>query len=81
MIKDYAFILNFENIHENISHNKERILNKTNSPTLFFNHDFEYGFAFKNYNEKNLGEAGILLESFICEENMIYEIKKIKYHM
>ena len=82
LIKDYAFILNFENIHENFSHNKERILNKINSPTLFFNHDFEYGFAFKNYNEKNLeGEAGILLESFICDENKIEEIKKIKYQM
>ena len=79
LIKDYAFILNFENIHENFFHNKQRILNKT---TLFFNHDFEYGFAFKNYNEKNLeGEAGILLESFIYDDNMIEEIKKIKYHM
>jgi len=82
LIKDYAFILNFENIHENFSHNKERILNKTNSPTLFFNHDFEYSFAFENYNEKNLkGEAGILLESFICDEKTIEEIKKIKYKM
>ena len=80
--KDYAFILTFENLHENFSHNKEGILNVKNSPTLYFDDNFNYSYVYESSKEiNNKGEAGQLLESFICEENLLEEMKNIKYKM
>ena len=78
--KDYAFILFFENMHENFSHNKENLLNKQESPTLFFNDKLEFSYAY-DYDIKQIGEAGVLLESFICENETLEEMKKLKYEM
>ncbi len=78
--KDYAFLLNLENMHENFSHNKEGILNIKDSPTLYFNEDFKYKYIYEN-NSKQIGEAGALLESFICDNETLEEMKKLKYNM
>ena len=78
--QDYAFLLNLENLHENFSHNKESILNTDKSPTIYFDEDFDYSYV---YNKKNdaIGEAGDLLESFICDIDTLEEMKKLKYEM
>ena len=80
MKKNFAFELFLENIHENFSHNKESILNTKDSPTLYFDREFKYAFAF-DYKRKEIGEAGILLESFICDTPILEEMKKLKYEM
>ena len=38
-VKDYAFSINIENLHENFSHNKEELINFKSSPTLFFDRE------------------------------------------
>ena len=78
--KDYAFLLNLENMHENFSHNKESILNTSKSPTIYFNIDFNYSYVYDNISDQ-IGEAGALLESFICDIYTLEEMKKLKYEM
>ena len=78
--KNYAFLINFENMHENFSHNKEAILNMKDSPTLYFNEDFNYTYIYENHSDQ-IGEAGALLESFICDNDTLEDMKKLKYKM
>ena len=78
--KNYAFVLYLENMHENFSHNKENILNTKDSPTLYFNNKFEYVYTY-DYHSDQIGEAGVLLESFICDISILEEMKKLKYEM
>ena len=78
--KNYAFLLNLENMHENFSHYKEGILNTKDSPTLYFNEQFDFIYIYEN-NSKQIGKAGTLLESFICDNETLEEMKKLKYKM
>ena len=78
--KDLAFLLNLENMHENFSHNKEVILNIYKSPTIYFNINFDYAYIY-DMDSNQIGEAGALLESFICDTDTIEEMKKLKYKM
>lgn len=80
IINNFAFILNLENLHENFSHNKENLLNIKESPTLFFNRDLNISYMF-HYDTDEFGEAGKLVEDFICGKNLIDYIKKTKYEM
>ena len=78
--KNYAFVLYLENMHENFSHNKENILNIKDLPTLYFNNKFEYIYTY-DFHSEQIGEAGVLLESFICDISILKEMKKLKYEM
>ena len=80
IINDFAFLLNLENLHENFSHNKESILNIDKSPTIYFDDDFDYAYIYHKAND-TIGEAGDLLESFICDIDTLEEMKKLKYGM
>ena len=77
---DLAFIINFENLHENFSHNKEELLNIKKSPTLYFNLNFQFSFIY-HYDTEEYGEAGRFVETFIGKEILIEEMKKPKYKM
>lgn len=81
-----AFIINIENMHENFSHNKELLLNinAEKSPSLYFDRDFKLAFVhIYNSQDKTLninnGEAGRLVESFICEQSLLEKMKNTKY--
>ena len=78
--KNLAFIINLENLHENFSHNKEELINIKDSPTLFFNSNYEFSYIY-HYETKDYGEAGRLVETFIAKEYIIDEMKKVKYKM
>ena len=78
--KDFAFLLNLENMHENFSHNKEGILNIYKSPTIYFNINLDYAYVY-DVDCDQIGEAGALLESFICDNDTLEEMKKLKYKM
>ena len=80
IIKDFAFLLNLENLHKNFSYNKESILNTDKSPTIYFDEDFDYSYIYHKTND-TIGEAGDLLESFICDIDTLEEMKKLKYGM
>ena len=80
IFKNYAFIVNLENLHENFSHSKELILNNQASPTLYFNRNLDFSYVY-HYNSQDYGEAGRLMEAFICGENLIEEMKKNIYEM
>ena len=80
IIKNYAFIINLENLHENFSHSKELILNNKASPILYFNRNLNFAYVY-HYNSQDYGEAGRLMEAFICGENIIKEMKKNIYEM
>lgn len=79
-IKNYAFTINLENIHENLSHVKESIINIKESPTLYFNRNMNLSFIY-NMKDKNIGEAGRLVEEFIGELSDIQTMKKSIYDM
>ena len=79
-IKNYAFTLNLENIHENFSHGKETIINIKDSPTLYFDRNMKFSFIC-NLIKKNQGEAGRLVESFIGNSLDIETMKKTIYDM
>ena len=79
-IKDYAFNLNLENLHENFVHNKEEIVNIEDSPRLFFDRNLKYSYVY-HYSDKNKGEAGKLIEAFIVEEFSIEVMKIIRFKM
>ena len=80
IINNFAFILNLENLYKNFSHNKENLLNIKESPILFFNRDLNISYVF-HYDTDEFGEAGKLVEEFICGKNLIDIIKKTKYEM
>ena len=79
-VYDLAFIINLENLHEKFSHNKEELINIKNSPTLFFDINFEYSSVY-HYEAKERGEAGRFSEAFIAKETLINEMKKTQYKM
>ena len=75
-------------MHENFSHIKELLLNiyAEKSPSFYFNRDFNFSFVhLYNVNDKtlniNIGEAGRLLESFICEQTLLEKMKDTKYNI
>ena len=80
LTKNLSFIINLENLHENFSHNKEEILNTKKSPTYFFTRDFKFSYVY-DYETKEFGEAGNLVEAFICDAKILTEMKKTKYEM
>ena len=80
LTKNLSFIINLENLHENFSHNKEEILNIQRSPTYFFTRDFKFSYIYE-YETKEFGEAGNLVEEFICDKKILTEMKKTKYEM
>ena len=78
---DYSFVIHCENLHENFGHNKEQILNNSDSPTLYFNRELKLAYIYDEKNKKN-GEAGCLIESFFCEDKkLLSEIKKNIYNV
>ena len=78
--KNFAFIINLENLHEKFSYNKEELINTKKSPTLFFDINFKLANVY-HYDINEYGEAGTLLEGFIAKENLIKEMKKTQYEM
>ena len=78
--RNFAFILNLENIHENLAHNKEEIINIKNSPTLYFDRNLNCAYVY-HYDTKDYGEAGKLIEEFIIGGFLIDSIKITKYEM
>ena len=73
-VKDYAFSINIENLHENFSHNKEELINFKSSPTLFFDRELNHSYVY-HYETKEYGEAGKLVEKFIIDETLIDYLK------
>ena len=73
-IKDYAFSINIENLHENFSHNKEELINFKSSPILFFDRELNHSYVY-HYETKEYGEAGKLVEKFIIDETLIDYLK------
>ena len=58
-------------LHENSSHNKEKVINiKTDSPIIFLDQNFNVAFNMIDYNV-NDGEAGNFIERFIGDRNII----------
>ena len=80
IINDYAYALFFENLHENFSLNKELILNFQESPRLFINRNLNFA-EVSDYNFKEYGEAGRLVESFIGNKKLVEAFQNIKYKM
>ena len=70
-IDDYVFIVNILFLHENSSHNKEKMLNIiADSPIIYLDEHFKNNiFIYQNYI--NEGEAGYLVESFIGSRKII----------
>lgn len=79
-IQQYAFKINLENIHENFSHGKETIINIKESPTLYFDRNMNISNIY-NIESPNYGEAGRLVEEFICGQKYIEEMKANKYDL
>ena len=79
-IKNYAFTINLENMHENFSHGKENIINVKESPTVYFNRNMDLSFIY-NTHTKDEGEAGRLMEAFIAKNEDIEEMKKSLYDL
>jgi len=68
---NYAFILNLLFLHENSSHNKEKVINKlTDSPIIFLDENFNVSFNIIDYNF-NEEEAGLSTERFIGDRSTI----------
>ena len=68
---NYAFILNILFLLQNISYNKEKVINiKTDSPIIFLDENFNVAFNIIDYNV-NAGEAGHFIEKFIGDRNII----------
>ena len=68
---NYAFILNMLFLHENSSHNKEKVINtKINSPVIFLDENFNVAFNIIDFNI-NAGEAGHFTERFIGDREII----------
>ena len=68
---DFAFILNLLFLHENSSHNKEKIINlKVNSPLIYLNDEYKYSLNIIDNNIEE-GEAGYFTESFIGKRNIL----------
>ena len=72
--KDFAFILNLYFLHENSSHNKEKVINlKEDSPFIFMDENLEFSIIF--CDEKcNSGEAGYFTESFIAKRSTLLDL-------
>ena len=70
-IDDYAFIINILFLHENSSHNKEKVINiNVESPIIYLNENYLTDIiVFDNIN--NEGEAGYFVESFIGSREVI----------
>jgi len=76
--KDYSFSINMIFSHERMSHGKEITSNpEIESPTIFFNKNFEKDYILKS-KEEYVGESGKMLESFISTEILIRVMKEIK---
>lgn len=68
---DFAFILNLLFLHENSSHNKEKIINlKVNSPLIYLNDEYKCSLNIIDNNIEE-GEAGYFTESFIGGRNIL----------
>lgn len=68
---DFAFILNLLFLHENSSHNKEKVLNiNTNSPLIYLDKNFKTSFIIID-NNLTEGEAGYFTERFIGDRSII----------
>ena len=70
-IDDYAFIINLLFLHENSSHNKEKLINIiADSPNIYLDEHYNSNiFVHQNYIDQ--GEAGYLVESFIGPRKII----------
>ena len=88
-IDDYAFIINILFIHENSSHNKEKLLNlNIESPVIYLNENFIRDFMLLDDNLER-GEAGFFVENFIAEpkimdklidpQNKLGKLLKVEY--
>ena len=68
---DFAFILNLLFLHENSSHNNEKIINlKVNSPLIYLNDEYKYSLNLIDNNIKE-GESEFFTESFIWKRNIL----------
>ena len=69
---NFAFIINMLFLHENSSHNKEKVINtKVDSPVIFLDENFDVSFNIIDYNV-NAGEAGHFTERFIGDRSIIF---------
>ena len=72
--KDFAFIINMYYLHENSSHNKEKIINyKKESPIIFLDEDLKEGIILSDIY-CNSGEAGYFTENFIAKRAIILNL-------
>ena len=77
-INDFAFILNMYYLHENSSHNKEKIINsKEDSPFIFLDENLSSALIFSDENCDS-GEAGCFTESFIADRTIILGLVNCK---
>lgn len=76
--KDFTFILNMYFLHENSSHNKERIINfKKESPIIFLDENLNQGIILSDIDSDS-GEAGIFTEQFIANRDIILGLVNCK---
>ena len=77
----FAFILNLYYLHENSSHNKEKVFNskEKDSPFIFMNENLKLSLIFCDENCDS-GEAGCFTESFIAERSILLDLVNINYN-
>ena len=77
---DFAFILNMYFLHENSSHNKEKVINlKEDSPFIFMDENLISSLIFCDENCES-GEAGCFTECFIAERLVILDLVNCNYN-
>jgi len=86
--KNYAFKINMAFSHERMCHGKENLCNPgIESPVIYFNIKFQRDILYSESNNKNVGEAGRIFETFIgnptllkiMKENLLFG-KYLDYH-
>ena len=71
---DFAFILNMHFLHENSSHNKEKIINGIqDSPIIFMDEKLKISIILCD-SSCDIGEAGYFTECFIGDRNIILDL-------
>ena len=77
-IDDYAFIISLLFIHENSSHNKEKITNiKIDSPIIYLDENYNSNFIIINNNTEE-GEDDYFVERFIGSSEIMTRLMKVE---
>lgn len=75
--KNYAFKINMVFSHERMCHGKENLCNPgIESPIIYFNIKFQRDIIYSESNNKNVGEAGRMFETFIANPILIKIMKE-----